>query len=72
MVDDSREKEGRQNADGETWSAEGARRAHRSLPSDSQRDPTPCDVCGVPALIWRKCKLVCENCGAINRTCADL
>ncbi len=50
-------------------SAPGARRAH---PSDSDREPAPCDVCGVPALIWRKCKLVCDNCGAINKTCADL
>lgn len=45
------------------------RRAH---PSDADREPAPCDVCGVPALIWRKCKLVCENCSAINKTCADL
>ncbi|HEY9450461.1 MAG TPA: hypothetical protein VIQ60_11990, partial [Gemmatimonadaceae bacterium] len=43
-----------------------------------RRDPDPdaerpcCDVCGVPALVWRKCKLVCENCGSVNKTCADL
>ena len=39
---------------------------------DGDRDPASCDVCGVAALIWRKCKLVCENCGAVNKTCADL
>jgi hypothetical protein len=39
---------------------------------DPDRDPAPCDVCGVAALRWRKCKLVCENCGAINKSCADL
>jgi hypothetical protein len=44
----------------------------RAAPSDSERGLAPCDLCGVPALVWRKCKLVCENCGAINKTCADL
>ena len=39
---------------------------------DPDRDPAPCDICGVAALRWRKCKLVCENCGAINKSCADL
>lgn len=47
--------------------------AHRhATPADAKRETAPCDVCGVAALIWRKCKLVCENCGAINKTCADL
>jgi hypothetical protein len=44
----------------------------RAAPSESDRDPEPCDICGVRALVWHKCKLVCENCGAINKTCADL
>jgi hypothetical protein len=49
-----------------------APREGAAAPSDYARDTAPCDVCGVPALIWRKCKLVCENCGAINKSCADL
>jgi hypothetical protein len=51
------------------------REQHGGSPDPEQgadRDPAPCDVCGVAALIWRKCKLVCENCGAVNKTCADL
>ena len=36
------------------------------------RDPAPCDFCGVPRLVWRKCKLICEACGNINKSCADL
>ena len=43
--------------------------SHKSRPDD---DPACCDVCGVPALVWRKCKLVCENCGSVNKSCADL
>jgi hypothetical protein len=31
-----------------------------------------CDYCGAEALIWRKCKLVCEACGNIVKSCADL
>ena len=31
-----------------------------------------CDLCGAPALVERKCKVICRNCGAILRTCADL
>ncbi|HET7622577.1 MAG TPA: hypothetical protein VFK39_11800 [Gemmatimonadaceae bacterium] len=49
-----------------------AQRAAHSAPRDAERDPAACDLCGVSALVWRKCKLVCENCGAINKTCADL
>ena len=47
-------------------------RGRRAATRDSERESAPCDLCGVPALVWRKCKLVCENCGAINKTCADL
>lgn len=35
-------------------------------------DAERCEVCGVPALVWRKCKLICENCGSVNKSCADL
>ena len=31
-----------------------------------------CDYCGAGALAWRKCKLVCEKCGNIIKSCADL
>ena len=32
----------------------------------------PCDVCGVDAVIERKCKVICRNCGTILKSCADL
>jgi hypothetical protein len=31
-----------------------------------------CDYCASPRLSWRKCKLICESCGQINKSCADL
>jgi hypothetical protein len=31
-----------------------------------------CDYCGEDALVWRKCKLICERCGNIVKSCADL
>jgi len=31
-----------------------------------------CDVCGSTNLKEIKCKLVCQNCGTILRSCADL
>ena len=31
-----------------------------------------CDYCSSPRLTWRKCKLMCEQCGQINKSCADL
>lgn len=31
-----------------------------------------CDYCGAESLAWRKCKLVCGNCGNIVKSCADL
>lgn len=39
---------------------------------DGKRDPAPCDYCGEQRLVWRKCKLICEACGQINKSCADL
>jgi hypothetical protein len=32
----------------------------------------PCDWCGGGPLVWRKCKLICEHCRQINKSCADL
>lgn len=32
----------------------------------------PCDVCGSDRVSWRKCKLICLNCGTILKSCADL
>jgi hypothetical protein len=31
-----------------------------------------CDICGAESTEWLKCKLVCRNCRAIVRSCADL
>jgi hypothetical protein len=31
-----------------------------------------CDYCGSARLEWRKCKLICEDCKQINKSCADL
>ncbi|HVZ34441.1 MAG TPA: hypothetical protein VG963_18560 [Polyangiaceae bacterium] len=31
-----------------------------------------CDHCGLTALEWRKCKLVCTRCRQINESRADL
>jgi hypothetical protein len=31
-----------------------------------------CDRCGVAAVVERKCKVVCLNCGTILKSCADL
>jgi hypothetical protein len=31
-----------------------------------------CDYCSSIRLAWRKCKLICESCGQINKSCADL
>jgi hypothetical protein len=34
--------------------------------------PDACDVCGSTEIRAFKCKLVCQNCGTILRTCSDL
>ena len=31
-----------------------------------------CDVCGSASLMEIKCKVVCQNCGTILKSCADL
>ena len=33
---------------------------------------TECDYCGSSKIVWRKCKLICEDCKQINKSCADL
>ncbi len=35
-------------------------------------EPELCDICGSDQLSWRKCKLMCLNCGTILKSCADL
>lgn len=40
--------------------------------TDGPEPGVPCDYCGVAALEWRKCKLICANCRNINKSCADL
>jgi hypothetical protein len=34
--------------------------------------PETCDLCGSESVEWRNCKLMCGNCRAIVRSCADL
>jgi hypothetical protein len=31
-----------------------------------------CDVCGSTRVVEIKCKVVCQNCGTILKSCADL
>jgi rubredoxin len=31
-----------------------------------------CDICGSTNIKEIKCKLICQNCGTILRSCADL
>ena len=42
------------------------------MPADGKREKDPCEFCGAAKLVWRKCKLVCSQCGNINKSCADL
>ena len=42
----------------------------RSL--DETGSANTCDYCGSARLGWRKCKLICDNCKHINKSCADL
>ncbi len=44
----------------------------RAEPAPPAPATEACDYCGSPQLAWRKCKQVCEACGQINRSCADL
>jgi len=47
-----------------------------AAPSPPERPPDKvveeCDVCGSTDVWWRNCKLLCRNCGAIVKSCADL
>jgi hypothetical protein len=43
-----------------------ARREYQAAVQES------CDYCSSARLTWRKCKLICEQCGQINKSCADL
>lgn len=43
-----------------------------STPPDGPADGETCDYCGGPSLVWRKCKLICNDCKQINKSCADL
>jgi hypothetical protein len=47
---------------------DGPRLTHLDGPAEAEA----CDHCGVRALSWRKCKLVCGNCAQVNKSCADL
>jgi hypothetical protein len=52
-------------------------KASGAVPDDrarpvSRAEDQPCDYCGAGPLIWRKCKLICEQCRQINKSCADL
>lgn len=31
-----------------------------------------CDICGSNRVVEIKCKVVCQNCGTILKSCADL
>lgn len=46
--------------------ASGTYQAAVATPSDV------CDYCASERIVWRKCKLICEQCGQINKSCADL
>ena len=41
-------------------------------PETPRRVEEECDVCGSTDVWWRNCKLLCRNCGAIVKSCADL
>ncbi len=40
--------------------------------TDGPAQGESCDYCGSTALTWRKCKLICDDCKQINKSCADL
>jgi hypothetical protein len=42
-------------------------------PNAATAEPqTTCDHCGSTAVKWVKCKLICQNCRQIVKSCADL
>jgi hypothetical protein len=47
----------------------------RTAPTAADPPAAPaesCDLCGSTDLWWRNCKLLCRNCQAIVKSCADL
>jgi hypothetical protein len=40
--------------------------------SPTEDDPDSCDICGSTKIVWRNCKLICQNCGTMLKSCADL
>ena len=46
--------------------------AKYASPPDGPAQGETCDYCGSPTLTWRKCKLICDDCKQINKSCADL
>ena len=43
------------------------------LPDEPPPEPEDfCEVCGSVDVFWHQCKLMCRNCGAIVKSCADL
>jgi hypothetical protein len=46
--------------------------AERTAAPLPEPDEGPCERCGVHALAWRRCKLICVHCGTIVKSCADL
>lgn len=54
--------------------ANGTPEPHQKGPETPDRvtDADTCDVCGSDRLEWRLCKLICGNCRAIVKSCADL
>lgn len=47
-------------------------RAARTQAPDGPAAGETCDYCGAATLTWRKCKLICDSCKQINKSCADL
>ncbi len=47
-------------------------RVLRAATPDGPAQGETCDYCGSSALTWRKCKLICDDCRQINKSCADL
>jgi len=40
--------------------------------AEGRAEGETCDYCGSTRLTWRKCKLICDDCKQINKSCADL
>jgi hypothetical protein len=50
----------------------GSRKPDDRAQPDVRAEGETCDHCGEETLWWRKCKLICESCGNIVKSCADL